>query len=232
MKIYIDHQKVNARAQLANIGSIGGLFLLLASVLIPLFISSWAGFSWIMMVVGLGLAMVGIYFANRWVRKPRPEESLDKALKAFDDHYHIYHYPSRLPCDHILLSPTGLLALEAVNLSGSFYYRNGRWKEAMTIGRALRYIVEERVQDPVIFSQAMVHELDRLIEKEFNGEIIVPVKALTVFTHPGAELEIEGTSIPACKLEKLRKQSGIVSEKLADESYEKLRSFLEHLTVG
>ena len=41
--------------------------------------------------------MVGIYFANRWVRKPRPEESLDKALKSFDDHYRIYHYPYR-PC--------------------------------------------------------------------------------------------------------------------------------------
>ena len=232
MKIYIDRQKVNTRAQLANLASVGGMLLLLASVVVPLFIAAWAAFSWILMVVGLGMAMVGIYYANRWVRKPRPKESLDKALKAFDDHYHIYHYPSRLPCDHILLSPTGLLALEVVNLSGSFYYRNRRWKEAMTFGRALRYIVEERVKDPVLFSQAMVNELKSLIEKEFNGEVVVPIKALTVFTHPAAELEIEGASIPACKLEKLRKQAGIVSEKLSDESYEKLSSFLEHLAVG
>jgi hypothetical protein len=232
MKIYIDHQKVNARSQLANLASIGGLLLLLVSVLIPLFVSSWASFSWILMVVGLGMAMVGIYFANRWVRKPRPEESLDKALKSFDDHYHIYHYPSSLPCDHILLSPTGLIALEVVNLSGSFIYHNDRWKEAMTVGRALRYIVEERVDNPVTFSQAMVEELNRRIEKEFNGEVVVPVKALTVFTHPAAELEIEGTSIPACKLEKLRKQAAIVSEKLAAETYAKLSSFLEHYTVG
>ena len=232
MKIYIDHQKVNARSQLANLASIGGLLLLLASVVIPLFVASWAGFSWILMVVGLGMAMVGIYYANRWVRKPRPEESLDKALKSFDDHYHIYHYPSSFPCDHILLSPTGLVALEVVNLSGSFFYRNGHWKEAMTIGRALRYIVEERVDDPVTFSQAMVEELDRRIEKEFNGEVVVPVKALTVFTHPATELEIEGVSIPACKLDKLRKQATIVSEKLDAEPYEKLSSFLEHLAVG
>jgi len=231
MKIYIDRQKVNARSQLANLASIGGLLLLLASVVIPLFVSSWAGFSWILMVVGLGMAMVGIYYANRWVRKPRPEESLDKALKSFDDHYHIYHYPSSLPCDHILLSPTGLIALEVVNLSGSFFYRNGRWKEAMTIGRALRYIVEERVEDPVIFSQAMAQELSRRIDKEFNGEVDVPVKVLTVFTHPGAELEIEGTSIPACKLDKLRKQAALVSEKLTAETYEELSSFLEHLTL-
>jgi len=232
MKIYIDHQKVNTRAQLANLGSIGGLLLLLASVVIPLFISSWAGFSWILMVLGLGTAMVGIYYANRWVRKPRPEDSLDKALKPFDDHYHIYHYPSSLPCDHVVLSPTGLLVLEVVNLSGAFYYRNGRWKETMTIGRALRYIVEERVDDPVKFSQAMIQELYRIIAKEFNGEVVVPIKVLTVFTHPATDLEIEGTSIPACKLEKLRKQAVIVSDKLNAETYEKLSLFLEHLTVG
>jgi hypothetical protein len=232
MKIYIDRQKVNARAQLANLGSIGGLLLLLVSVVIPLFASSWASFSWVLMVVGLGMAMIGIYYANRWVRKPRPEESLDKALKSFDDHYHIYHYPSSLPCEHILLSPTGIMALEVVNLSGSFFYRNGRWKEAMTIGRALRYIVEERVDDPVIFSQMLVQELNDRIEKEFNGEAVVPVKALTVFTHPATELEIEGTSVPACKLEKLRKQAVIVSEKLSTGTYEKLSAFLERLTVS
>lgn len=232
MKIYMDRQKVNARAQLANLASIGGLLLLLASVVIPLFVSPWGNFSWILMIVGLGLAMVGIYYANRWVRKPRPEDSLDTALKSFDDHYHLYHYPTSLPCDHILLSPAGLVALEVVNLSGSFYYRKGRWKEAMTIGRALRYIVEERVDDPVIFSQALVQELNERIEKEFKGEIVVTIKALTVFTHPAVELEIEGTSIPACKLEKLRKQIAMVSEKLTAEHYGELSVFLENLTVG
>ena len=103
--------------------------------------------------------MFGIYFANRWVRRPRPEDSLDKALKAFDDNYHIFHYTRSLPCDHFLLTPTGLIALEVVNLNGAFFYRNGRWKEAMTVGRALRYIVEERVSDPVAFSKAMDQEL-------------------------------------------------------------------------
>jgi Nuclease-related domain len=231
MKIYIDRQKVNARAQAAQFASVGGLLLLLASVVAPLFLPALAVFSWILLVVGAGAAMVGIYFANRWIRKPRPEESLDKVLKSLDDHYHIYHYPS-LPCSHILLTPTGLIALEVVNLSGSFSYRNGKWREAMTIGRALRYIVEERVDDPVKFSQAMVQELKGLLEKEFNGEIAVPIKALTVFTHPAAFLEIEGTAIPVFKIEKLRKQVAMVSERLAPEPYERLSSFLERRTVS
>lgn len=231
MKIILDRQKLNGRAQFANLASVGGLILLLASVVIPLFLPSWIKFSSILFVIGLGGAMIGIYFANRWVRKPRPEDSLDKAFKSLDDHYHIYHYPS-LPCDHILLTPTGLIALEVVNLSGSFSYRNGQWKEAMTIGRALRYIVEERVGDPVVFSQGIVEELGRLFEKELGEKTKSPIKALTVFTHPAVELDIEGTAIPVCKIEKLRKQVVMSAERLAPETYEKLSSYLERKTVG
>ena len=231
MKIYIDRQKVNARAQAANGASVGGLILLLASVVIPLFLPQWSGLTSILMIVGALGAMVGIYFANRWVRKPRPEESLDKALKAFDDHYHIFHYPSSLPCEHILLTPTGLVAMEVVNLSGSFSYRNGQWKEAMTIGRALRYVVEERVGDPVVFAQAMMEELKNRLNKELGDQVRVPIKALTVFTHPAVDLEIHATSVPACKIEKLRKQVSVPGERLAPDFYEKISSYLEALTV-
>ncbi len=111
---------MNARAGLANLASVGGLVLLLASMLMPLFWPALAKLASVLLIVGLGAAMIGIYFANRWVRKPRPEKSLDKALKSFDDRHHLYHYPSQ-PCDHILLTPTGVIALEVVNLSGSFH---------------------------------------------------------------------------------------------------------------
>jgi Nuclease-related domain len=231
MKIIIDRQKVYTRTQLANFASVGGLIMLLASVVIPLFLPGWINFSSVLLVVGLGAAMIGIYFANRWVRKPRPEESLDKALKSLDDHYHIYHYSS-LPCDHILLTPTGVIALEVVNLSGSFSYRNGQWKEAMTIGRALRYIVEERVGDPMAFSHEIVQELERRFGKELGRKTNLSIKALTVFTHPTVELDIEGTGIPVCKIEKLRKQVAINSERLDPEIFEELSSFLERVTVG
>jgi len=230
MKIIIDRHKVNTRASFANFSSVSGLIILLASVVIPLFLPIWINIAKFLFVVGLGAAMIGIYFANRWVRKPRPEESLDKALKSFDDHYHMYHYPS-LPCDHILLSPMGVIALEVVNLSGSFSYNNMKWKESMTIGRAMRYIVEERVGDPVLFAQEITTELGRLFEKELGEGSKVPIKALTVFTHPALELDVEGSSVPVCKIEKLRKQVTIKAERLAPEIYEKLNSYLERATM-
>lgn len=231
MKIFVDRQKLNARAQLAHFASVGGLVVLLISVAIPLFLPQWSGVSSIVMVIGAAGAMVGIYLANRWVRRPRPEESLDKALKAFDDNYHVYHYPASLPCEHVLLTPNGLVALEVVNLNGYFSYRNGRWKEAMTMGRALRYLVEERVSNPVTLAQSMVSEMSDLLHKELDGQAAVPVKALTVFTHPGVELEVEGGPIPACKIDKLRKQVSIPGARLASETYDRISSYLERLTV-
>jgi hypothetical protein len=231
MKIYIDRQKLNARASLANFASVGGLVVLLASVVVPLFLPGTATLSLILLIVGASTAMVGIYLANRWIRKPRPEESLDKALKAFDDHYRIYHYPA-LPCDHLLLTPAGVTAFEVVNLSGSFSYRDGHWKEAMTIGRALRYMVEPRVGDPAIVAPAQAEELGQRFQRELGAEVVVPIKALTVFTHPGVELEIESASFPACRIEKLRKQSTLGTARLSTETYDKLAAFLEKATLG
>ena len=228
MKVFINQSRVNARARLANLASVGGLILLLISVVIPLFLPTWANFAYVLMIVGMGIAMVGIYFANRWVRKPRPEESLAKALKSFDDQYRLYHYPS-LPCDHLLLTPTGLVVLETINLAGNFSYRNGKWKEAMSIGRALRYIVEERVSNPILSAQVAGEELWEKLSKELG--IDIPVRSVVVFTHPLVQLAIENAPLPVCKVDKLKKQIPSKGSRLAPELYQKLDSFLAGKTI-
>jgi hypothetical protein len=230
MKTFINQRKVNARAQVSNVASVGGLILLLASVVIPLFLPSWASAAYVLMIAGLGISMIGIYFANRWVRKPRPEESLAKALKSLDDQYRLYHYPS-LPCDHLLLTPSGAVILEVINLAGSFSYRNGKWREAMTIGRALRYIVEERVGNPIYSTGRMEEDLRELLAKEFGADVSIPVRSVVVFSHLLVQLEIENAPIPICKADKLKKQISSKAPRLAPGVYEKLSVFLEHRTI-
>ncbi len=218
-------------ATLATLLSVGGLLLLLASVALPLFISAVLDLWLVLLAAGGIIAMVGIYYSNRWVRKPRPEDSLDKALRAFDDSYRLYHYP-KLPCDHVLLTPSGIVAMEVVNLDGSYTNRQGRWKESMTIGRALRYLVEPRVVDPLILAQVLKDELGRWVSVQLGAGRSVPVKALTVFTHPAVVLETEGASYPACVISKLRKQASVTGARLEPDIYEKLASRLESLTLG
>ena len=230
MKVFINRQKVNTRARLSNLASIGGLVLLLASVVVPLVIPSWSGSAYVLMIVGMGVAMIGIYFANRWVRKPRPEDSLAKALKSFDDHYRIYHY-SHLPCDHVILTPNGVVVLKVYNIGGSFTYHQGHWKEAMTVGRALRYIVEERVGNPIALMQQIEIDLKDFLEKGLGPGISVPIKSIVVFTHPAVELNVKGAPIPVCKVDKLRKRIPLQAPRLMPEVYEKLSLFLERMTL-
>ena len=227
----VDRTKLKNRATLSNIASSGGLVLLLASVLLPLFLPQWARFSFVMMAVGLGTAMVGIYFANRWARKPRPEDRLDYALRSLNDSHHLFHYPS-LSCDHVLLTPNGILLLETVNLGGEFYYQNGRWKETMSMGRAIRYIVEEHLGDPIRSVHQMEADLQARLQKEIGSGQDIPIKSAVVFVHPGAQLEIEGASVPVCKPEKLRKQVAFQGAKLESELYDRLDAFFRAATLG
>ena len=231
MKTYMDREKVNARATLANAASVGGLLLLLASVLAPIFWQSLAPFALVLLLVGGVTSMGGIYLANRWVRRPRPEESLARAFRSFDDNYRLYHYPA-LPCDHVLLTPSGVVGLEVVNLAGTFTYRHGRWREAMTMGRALRYLVEPRVWDPVVVAEGMSEELRRWIKEHLSSGSAVPVKILTVFTHPSVELEFDNPAVPAYKVDKLRKHIALTGTKMPAKSYEELAAALERVTLA
>ena len=229
MKTYIDQKKVRTRAELSNLASIGGLVLLLVSVLLPLFLPKTVNLSFLLMVAGLGTAMVGIYYANRWVRKPRPEEQLDKFLKGLADSYHLYHYPA-LPADHILLIPTGVVILETISLAGNFSYKGGRWREAMTIGRALRSIVEEHVGDPIKTALRTEAVLQQNLTKVVEGTI--PIKPVVVFTHPSVILEIEKASIPVVLAEKLKKQVTIDAPRLDQAVYDRLDAYFQEKTLN
>jgi hypothetical protein len=183
------------------------------------------------MVLGLGTAMVGIYFANRWVRKPRPEEMLDKALKSLADSYHLYHYPP-FPSDHLLLTPSGVVILETVGLAGEFSYKDGRWKEAMTIGRALRFIVEEHLADPIKSAYRTEQFLQDQFNKILGPDVEIPVKPMVVFIHPGVQLDVENASIPVLRADKLKKQVTIDAPRLDPEIYDRLDAYFQKATLN
>ncbi len=226
MKILINRPQIRRRQRLSNAASLGGLAILLASVVLPLANPGLSIYATILMVVGLALAMIGIYFANRWVKKPRPEDALDQALKGLSDLHRLYHYP-RLPCDHILLTPWGVIALETINLEGKFTYKDGRWRERISLGRALRYIVEEHLGNPIRAALASESYLRRRFSEEIAGGESVPVRSVVVFAHPAAVIEVENPEAPVCKAEKLRRHVNIKGNKLPMELYERLRQFLD-----
>jgi hypothetical protein len=214
---------------IAHIGSIGGLVLLLGGVLIPLFVSSLASLAGILMIVGLFVSLIGIYVANRWVKKPRPETIIDQEFKGFTDKYRVYHYPN-LPYDHVLLNPGGATLIQTVNLEGAFTYRDGKWSERINLGRALRYIVEEHLGNPIRDARdGAVNLAGHLYE--VTGKKI-PVDCLVVFIHPRAILDVQKSSIPVVTTKKLRSSINVKSERLPDDIYEKIMEYLDQKTLG
>jgi len=226
MKVIIDRKKIGLRQKLSNIASLGGLLLLLASVVLPLINAAWTAYSTLIMVIGLAMAMLGIFFANRWVKKPRPEDRLDEALKTLHDTFRLYHYPS-LPCEHVMLTPGGVVVLEVNNLEGRFFYKQGRWREKISLGRALRYLVEEHLGNPIRAALDDVAYLENQFREQISGGETIPVWGVVVFVHPRAVLEIEGAEIPVCKVEKLRKHVTARNTKLSPQLYEGARKVIE-----
>ena len=230
MKTIIDQVKIKRRAQLSNIASVGGLLLMMGSAGYSIFRPDLSNVLIISILVGVGISMVGIYFANRWVKKPRPEASLDQALKTLSENHRIYHY-SAFPCDHILLTPSGVVLLETVNLDGVFIYKDGRWKEKMSLGRAMRYIVEEYLGNPIKSVQAGAELLRERLKKELTVEGKVPVTPLVVFTHPRAVLEVQDTPVPVISVAKLRKQIPGNLPKMSPELYRDVQALLDKMAA-
>ena len=84
----------------------------------------------------------------------------------------------------------------------------------------------------VLVAQALKDELTRCFTQELGAQADVPLKILTVFTHPAVDLEVEGgASFPACKVAKLRKQATLSANRLDAETYERLASYLERRTL-
>jgi hypothetical protein len=228
MKVLIDRERLRRRATASHVASLGGLAIILGAVVLSMSRPDWATLTAVLIFVGFTISTVGIYFANRWVKKPRPEDTLSLALKGLADPCRIYHY--LLPADHVLLTPSGVVVVETVNLEGRFVYRNGRWKQRMTMGRALRFFVEETFGDPTARARADARRISQLLDERLPGEgPAVPVNAVVLFVHPNSEVVADSPPVPVCQPAQLRKRIPSHLPKLPQARFEQVRAALDEL---
>jgi hypothetical protein len=224
MKILLDRQRLARRARLAHAASLGGMLAMLLSVVLPLWRPSLETASFILLMAGLTVSMLGIGAANRWVKRPRPEDVMRLALKGLPESHRLYHY--LLPADHVLLTPSGIVVIHPVTLDGAFSYRDGKWHQRFSIGRALRFIVEPSLGDPVEQARGEAHAL-----RDFLGDraptIAASVSPIVLFTHPAATLDAPSTDIPICTVDRLRKRLPQGGEKLTPEAFAVLRTLFD-----
>jgi hypothetical protein len=226
MQVIIDREKMRRRATASHVASLTGMGMMLVGVALPYLWSGGFRLTPFLLVIGFAVATTGIHFANRWVRKPRPEEVLDQALKGLDDRHRLYHYLPGAPA-HLLLAPSGLVLLETRSGEGLYRFDGARWRQRITLGKALRFFVEEPLGDPIAEARLAAERLQAGLAAKFEGGDQIRVSPVVVFTHPAAILQVKGAPIPVCQPKQLRGQLPKSRQPLPAPIQEGIRALLD-----
>jgi hypothetical protein len=229
MKIIYDEQRVKRNANVAHTLTLGSIFILLASVVLPTIRVEMAPVGNMLFLLGAAVAIAGMFLANRWVRKPRPEAAIAHALGGLSDQYRAYLYQE--PVRHVLLTPYGLVVLELVQLDGQFTFQQGKWRQRMSLSRAFRFLFEPQLGDPVRRAQSSASQLRELVNKTLGGETLekqVPVAAMVFFTHPQVKIELDNAPIPIVTYDKVKKAIPVKGAKLQADLYKRIQEWMEN----
>ena len=200
MKAITNEKLVARNAKIGTWSSLVGLAVLGIGLYISIKWQEYIALSFVCLLAGIVLSNVGLYNANRWVKSPRPDEVLTKALKGFDRRYYLYNYV--LPASHTLLTPSGLFVIVARNHDGPISCADGRWRQKFNLLRAFG-ILGEGVGNPIRDAEKNVRKMQKFLTKQ-GLELEVAIQPLIVFTSEKAELHVQDPPLPVLTPKGLR----------------------------
>jgi hypothetical protein len=203
MIVLRDEQRIARLRQLSRYLNLAAMAALVAG-LVMIFFSNQANaflYQLIALAVGWSLSQVGLYLAHRYLRSPRPDEILDKALrKAARKDGRLYHY--LLPAAHVLLLPSAVLVFVTKFQTGRITVEGDKWRHS---GVGLRrFFAQEGLGNPTREAESQVQALAGYIQKNAPGVGNIPIEPVIVFTAQNIEqLETKNSRIPAMHQSKL-----------------------------
>jgi hypothetical protein len=198
MKSVINQKLVKRNALIGQYTSLGALGILAIGLYISFKAPDKILYSLGALLVGFFLSQVGIYYGNRWNRKPRPDEVIDRSLKGMGREYIIYHYVT--PAAHLLLGPAGAWILLPYFQSGTISYSKNRWriKGGGFTQWYMRVFGQENLGRPDADAAAESHAVTAYLDKLLPEGVEVPeIKAALMFFHPDAKTELDEAPLPA-----------------------------------
>jgi hypothetical protein len=198
MKSVINQKLVKRNALIGQYTSLGALGILAIGLYISFKAPDKILYSMGALLVGFFLSQVGIYYGNRWNRKPRPDEVIDRSLKGMGREYVIYQYVT--PAAHLLLGPAGAWILLPYFQSGTVSYTKNRWriKGGGFTQWYMRIFGQENLGRPDVDAAAEMRAVAAYLEKRVPDGVEIPeIKAALMFFHPGAELKLDEAPLPA-----------------------------------
>ncbi|MFZ5921041.1 MAG: hypothetical protein ACOYY3_08325 [Chloroflexota bacterium] len=207
MNIIRNEKLIKRNARIGGIANLLGFGIMIAG-----FLYAWQGnqttevgiWLWVALLVGFAAAQIGIYFTNRFGRKPRLDEQLDQSLKGLGGDFTLYHYTSPVP--HLLVGPAGVWVLLPFYQVGTFSFVKNRWRQRSTgfLHSYMRIFGQESIGRPEIEAGAEVESVLRKFKKIDLDAEWPEVKAALVFLSERAEVEPGDSPIPAMLSKKLK----------------------------
>jgi hypothetical protein len=204
MRIITNVKLIKRNGRLGQLATITGLLVLVGGMYISFRYTEYAGFSWIALLVGFALSQIGLYFGNRWGRRPRPDEQIDQGLKGLNDQYTIYHYMT--PAAHLLVGPSGLWVISPYYQVGKIVYEKGRWRQkgGGFMQKYLRAFAQEGLGRPDIEAPAEAEAIARFLKKRLATQPDLEPHTVLVFVNEKAELDVDDAPIMTIPLKKLK----------------------------
>ena len=227
MVVIRDEKRIARLGRLAQVLSFAGLGVLVAGLLL-IFITEDANvfiYQMIALVIGFILSQFGLHYAHRYLRRPRMDQTLDKAAGKFArKDGRLYHY--LLPANHVLLLPSAVVVLIAKFQTGRISASGDVWQQK---GLGMRGMFgREGLGNPSREAEAQTARLEAFIEEAVPQAADVPVIPVIVFTAQNVDgLEVKDSRIPAVHASKLSgalRQHTINLKPMPAETYEALRA--------
>lgn len=205
MKVLTNEKTIRRNGKIGQFTSIAALLILAGGMYVSFVYPTQLYVSFLSLLTGFILSQVGIYFGNRWGRRPRIDERLTAALKGLSKDYTLYHFLT--PVNHLLIGPAGIWLIEPYYQRGTIVYEKGKWKQKGG-GFFLSYLkifAQEGLGNPGFEVKADLDSLTAAFKKALgDGVEMPPINAVLVFTDDRAELQTDGAPWPTLKLDQLK----------------------------
>ncbi|PKN93969.1 MAG: hypothetical protein CVU44_06085 [Chloroflexi bacterium HGW-Chloroflexi-6] len=204
MKLVLDEKIIKRNTAIGRYSSLVALLILGGGMYVTFAFPEQVTLSFGALLVGFLLSQFGIYFGNRWGRRPRTDERLTAGLKGLTKDYSLYHYAS--PVSHLLVGPAGVWIIEPYYQRGTITYEKGRWRQKGG-GFLLSYLkifAQEGLGRPDIEIESDTESLKKFLTKQLGEGQVPPINTVLVFTDERAELKADDAPRPTLKLGSLK----------------------------
>jgi hypothetical protein len=197
MKISTNSKIIKRNARIGQITSIAALVILGIGMYITFQMPELFSYSLIALILGFFLSQIGMYFGNRWGRRPRPDEILDKSLKGIGRDHTIYHYCT--PTSHLLVGPSGIWILLHFYQGGKISFDGKRWRQkgGGFIQGYLKIFGQENIGKPDVEAASEVTSFRKFLKKTLPDLEETEISTAAIFSNPSVELETENAPILA-----------------------------------